>query len=176
MIERQPRSMCKKSGKYPWVFGISPDFWHTLIILSFFYGLCGLFDRKEITPCPVFLYLSMQFIDVIAHAQQKNPQSYLCFSTKQTFLEFIIIFQYAKCTFHLYGTVHPVPDSCFTQDIFIRFLPLFQKIFRNMQPLASFGFCTFPFIWTPAAVFALMYRHFQFIAALIFLLFDIKRR
>lgn len=43
----------------------------------------------------------MQFIDVITHAKQKNLQFCLRFPTEQKSLEFIIIFQYPKCSLHL---------------------------------------------------------------------------
>lgn len=55
-------------------------------------------------------------------------------------MESIVIFQNTKCTFYLNGSVYPIFDPCFTQDVFIRFLPLFQKLFdrySRLFPLAN---------------------------------------
>ena len=60
------------------------------------------------------LDLCMQFIDVVAHTQQKDLQFYLCFPPQQKSLESVIIFQNAKSSFYLNGTVHPIFDPCFT--------------------------------------------------------------
>ena len=115
------------------VLGILPDFWRTSNKPPFFFGCLGCFSyREKITPCPLFLDFRMQLIDVVAYTEHKDFQFYFGFSTQQKFLKFIIIFQNAKSSFYLDGTVHPIFDTRFTQDIFIGFLPLLQKAFWNI--------------------------------------------
>ena len=107
-------------------------------------------------PHPVILYFRMQFIQIIPHAEQKNLQFYFCFPSKQKSLEFIIIFQDSKDSFYLDRAVHPISNPFFAQDIFIRFLTLFQKALRNIQPFVLLCFRTFFFIRTAGAIFTFM--------------------
>ena len=74
----------------------------------------------------------MQFVDVIANTQQENLKFYFGFPPQQKSLEFVITFQNTKSSFYLNGTVHPIFDSPFTQNIFVGFLPLLQKTFGNI--------------------------------------------
>ena len=82
---------------------------------------------------PVALDFGMQLIQVISHAQQKNLKFYFVFSTEQKSLELIVIFQNAKRTFHLNGTVHPVQDSFFAHDVFVRLLSLRYEFFGHIE-------------------------------------------
>lgn len=116
------------------------------------------------TACPPVPDLHVQFIDVIAQTQQKDLQFYFCFPAKQKSLELIVIFQGPEYPFHLDRAVHPVEDPYLTFDIFVRFLPLFKKTFRYIQPLVPFGSCTFFFAGTTGTIFAFVYDHLRLIA------------
>ena len=90
--------------------------------------------------CPAILDLSMQFIQVIPQAQQKDLQFYLRFPSQQKSLELIIVFQHTKGSFYLYRTVHPVLDPFFAQDVFIGFLTLFQKVLQKVSIPCIYGY------------------------------------
>lgn len=71
--------------------------------------LCS-FYFKQMASCPAILDLSMQFIQIIPQAQQKDLQFYLRFPSQQKSLEFIIVFQHPKGSFYLNRTVCPILD------------------------------------------------------------------
>ena len=130
MILRYSRFIYRKIRKESFCFGNPSGFLtyfnNASIFLNF---LGGFFYWKKVTSSAFFLDFCMQFIDVIAHAKQKNLQFYPGFPTEQKSLKFVIIFQNPKSSFHLNATVHAVFDPCFTQDIFIGFLSFLQKTF-----------------------------------------------
>lgn len=112
----------------------------------------------------VTLDFGMKFIDVVTKTQQKNLQFYFGFSPKQESLKTIIVFQDAKGSFHLDGAVHPVSDSCFAHDIFIRYLSLSNQVFGYMQPFVSFCLCIFIFIPAFITVNTFIYGYFRFVS------------
>lgn len=157
MIERHFRSLQQKIQRLLCFQSRTSDFCRTLIKpLGFLFFLCT-FYLKQMAPCPSILDLGMQFIQIISQAQQKDLQFYLRFSSQQKSLEFIIVFQHPKGSFYLDRAVHPVLDPFFTQDVFIGFLTLFQKVLRKVKPLVSFCFRAFFFIRAAAAVLTFIY-------------------
>ena len=77
-------------------------------------GKRELFDRFS---SPAILYFCVEFIEITAHAKQKNLQFDFSFPTEQKSLKFIVVFQNPEGSFHLDGTVHPVQNPCLAQDI-----------------------------------------------------------
>ena len=55
------------------------------------------FYFKQMAPCPSILDLGMQFIQITTKKSPVLPY----FSPQQKFLEFVIVFQYAKGSFYL---------------------------------------------------------------------------
>lgn len=111
----------------------------------------------------------MQFVQIIPTCSAKESQVLLLFSPKQKPLKFIVVFQNSKCSFHLDRTVHSALNPFFAQDIFIKFLPLFTKALRNIQPFVSLCFRTFFFIRTAGAVITFINGDFRFISVFTFL-------
>ena len=118
--------------------------------------------------CSFSLYLGVQFVDIISHAQQKNLQFYFGFSAEKKSLKLIVVFQNAECPFYLDGSVHPIQDPLFAHDIFIRFPSLFHKLFGYIQLFVPLRSGAFFFIRTAATVFTLIYSHLRYITTLTF--------
>ena len=162
----------ERSGDLPFVCGYSPDFWRTLIknLVLDLVKLILLLETNDF-PFDHFVFSHVVYSDYSLCWAKESPV-FLLFPTKQKSLEFIVIFQNAKCSFYLDRAVHSILDSFCAQDIFIEFLTLFQKTFGNIQPFVSPCFCTFFFIWTVGAVFTFIGGDFRFISAFAFLFLE----
>jgi len=73
------------------------------------------------------LYFRMEFIYVISKTEQNKFSFYVAFTTCQKPIEFIVAFQNAKSSFHLYRPVDSQMDSLIGCYVLIRFSAFFYK-------------------------------------------------
>lgn len=92
---------------------------------------------KQLPSGAILLNFVIQFVDVVTHGYQKNLGQDFFVAAQQELSESIILFDDAKGTFHLNGSVHPQQSAFFTADAFQRLLTLLDECFGDLKlPIA----------------------------------------